>query len=202
MAMTPGENFTSSAAVAEASGELRTESAATQISPPAPEHADFWLRLLAAAIDFAILALFVGVVASFYAVGARIPKQFAKLHPGQAPSEMIRIFGRRFLDFLLGLYIVCNWLYFAAAESSVWQATPGKRATGLYVADRNGRKINFGRASARFFAGRLLLHVPVAGLPYFWIDCMVAAFPPQKQALHDRVARCVVFRKAAGDFDD
>lgn len=199
--MTPGENFAASATVAETPAEFRKE-VAPQASQPLAERADFWLRLLAAAIDFAILALFVGVVASFYAVGARIPKEFTELHPGQAPSEIVRIFGARFLYSLLGLYIVCNWLYFAAAESSVWQATPGKKATGLYVADPQGRKINFSRASARFFAGRLLLHVPVAGVPYFLIDCIVAAFPPQKQALHDLAAGCVVFRKAAVDFDD
>lgn len=198
--MTPRQDFSMS--VAEASVRSRQAVAARQVVPAPAERAPFGLRLLAAAIDFAILALFVGVVASFYAVAARMPKEFTELHPGQAPSEIIRIFGARFLDFLLGLYILCNWLYFAAAESSAWQATPGKRAAGLYLADPQGRKINFSRASARFFAGRLLLHVPVAGIPYFLIDCIMAAFPPRQQALHDRLARCVVFRKAAGNLDD
>jgi uncharacterized RDD family membrane protein YckC len=172
-------------------------------SAQALERAEFWPRFLAAALDFAILALFVGVIASFYAVGARIPKQFVEqVHPGATPAEMIRLFGARFFRVLLGLYIVCNWLYFAAAESSAWQATPGKKIVGLYVADPYGRKINFGRASARFFSGRLPLHLPTVGIPYFLINCIVAAFPLRKQALHDRVARCVVFKKATYDFSE
>lgn len=200
--MPPRDNLAIGTAVLEGSYEFRDAAAGAQISQPAAERAGFWLRLLAAAIDFAIPALFIGVVASFYAVGAHVPKQFAEMHPGQAPSEIIRIFGAGFLHFLLGLYIVCNWLYFAAVESSAWQATPGKKALRLYVADRQDRKINFTRASVRFFSGRLLLHVPLAGIPYFLIDCLVAAFPPQKQALHDRVASCVVFKKTPRDFDE
>ncbi|MGB6874886.1 MAG: RDD family protein [Candidatus Acidiferrales bacterium] len=119
-------------------------------------HAAFWPRFCAAALDFAILALFVGVVASFYSVAHRVPKQFAELYPGEAPSQVIRIFGARFFVVLLCLYIFFNWLYFAISESSVWQATLGKKIVGLYVEDREGRRITFGRASVRFLGGRLL----------------------------------------------
>jgi uncharacterized RDD family membrane protein YckC len=163
---------------------------------PTIMHAGFWLRFLAAAVDFAILALFVGVVVSFYSVATHNAKQFVEqLHPGAAPSQMIQIFGMHFLVLLLCLYIFSNWLYFAVSESSQWQCTPGKKFVGLYVTDQAGRGISFARASARFFGGRLLLHIPMLGIPYFLIDCMVAAIPPKKQAIHDQIARCLVLRR-------
>jgi uncharacterized RDD family membrane protein YckC len=158
-------------------------------------HADFGPRFLAAALDFAILALFVGVIVSFYAVATRIPKQFVEqVHPGATPAEMIQLFGTRFLGLLLGVYIVCNWLYFAFSESSVWQATLGKKIVGLCVTDAHRRRLTFARASARFFGGRLPLHIPTIGIPYFLVDCIAAAFPPRHQALHDRMAACLVLK--------
>ncbi|MFZ0332656.1 MAG: RDD family protein [Candidatus Acidiferrales bacterium] len=163
-------------------------------APPPSIHASFGARFVAAAIDFAVLALFVGVVASFYSVAAHIPKQFAELSPSAAPGQVIRLFGARFLTFLLVLYIFCNWLYFALSESSVWQATLGKKSLGLHVTDSEGRRITFGRASVRFFTGRLLLHLPTVGIPYFLLDCLVAAFPPRHQALHDLLAHCLVLK--------
>lgn len=164
-------------------------------STPAVAYSSFWTRSFAAAIDFAVLALLVGVVASFYSVAHRVPKQFAELYPGEAPRQIIRIFGARFLFVLLGLYILCNWLYFAISESSLWQATLGKRILGLHIADCEGRRVTFGRASARFLGGRLLLHLPAIGIPYFLLDCVFAAFPPRKQAIHDRLARCLVVKR-------
>ena len=157
-------------------------------------HADFGLRLLAAAIDFAVLALFVAVVASFYSVAHHIPKQFTELAPGEAPGQVVRLFGAGFLRVLLVLYIACNWLYFAISESSEWQATLGKRIIGLCVTDDRRNRLTFLRASARFLGGRLLLHVPTMGIPYFLLDCIVAAFPPRYQALHDRMAACLVLK--------
>jgi uncharacterized RDD family membrane protein YckC len=163
-------------------------------APPPIVHASFGARFVAAAIDFAVLALFVGVVSSFYSVAAHIPKQFAELSPSAAPSQVIHLFGARFLTVLLCLYIFCNWLYFAISESSVWQATFGKKSLGLHVTDNEGRRVTFGRASVRFFTGRLLLHLPTVGIPYFLIECLFAAFPPRHQALHDLLARCLVLK--------
>lgn len=142
------------------------------------------------------MALFVGVIVSFYSVATHNSMQFVEqLHPGTTPSQIIRLFGARFLVALLCLYIFCNWLYFAVSETSLWQSTLGKKFTGLYVTDQAGRRISFGRASARFFGGRLLLHIPTLGIPYFLIDCIIAAVPPKKQAIHDRIAGCFVLRR-------
>jgi len=83
---------------------------------------------------------------------------------------------------------VAGWLYFAVLESSAMQATPGKLALGLYVADVNGRRIGFGKASGRFF-GKILSSL-LLGIGY-----VVAAFSARKQALHDMISGCLVLRR-------
>jgi uncharacterized RDD family membrane protein YckC len=96
---------------------------------------------------------------------------------------------------LLFGFILLSWLYFAISESSAKQATPGKRFLGLYVTGQNRHQLTFARASARFFTGRFLLHVPMLGALYFMIDCLLIAVPPRKQAIHDRIAGCLVLKK-------
>jgi uncharacterized RDD family membrane protein YckC len=83
---------------------------------------------------------------------------------------------------------VAQWLYFALLESSSWQGTLGKKALGLIVTDMMGRRISFARATGRHFAkiisGMILL-----------IGYLMAGFTERKQALHDMIAGCLVFRK-------
>jgi len=155
----------------------------------------FGPRCLAAIVDFVVLAIPVAVVVSFYSVFRKIPTEFLNLHPGESPAEVSGKFGMRFLSVLSGGYILASWLYFAIAESSSRQATPGKRICGLYVVDLNRRKVTFGRATARFFAGRPWIHVPLFGWLYVVVDCLFAAIPPRGQAIHDRIARCLVLRR-------
>jgi uncharacterized RDD family membrane protein YckC len=73
-------------------------------------------------------------------------------------------------------------------ESSPLQATIGKLAVGLRVTDLQGQRISFGRATGRFFAkwlsGAILL-----------IGYLMAGFTEKKQALHDRIAGCLVLWK-------
>jgi uncharacterized RDD family membrane protein YckC/Tfp pilus assembly major pilin PilA len=81
--------------------------------------------------------------------------------------------------------LVAAWLYTAIGESGPRQATWGKRLFGLQVADANGRRIGFGRASARFFL-RYLSMLPLL-LGYF-----MQPFTARRQALHDLLASTVV----------
>jgi uncharacterized RDD family membrane protein YckC len=73
-------------------------------------------------------------------------------------------------------------------ESSPFQATIGKVAVGIYVADLQGQRISFGRATGRFFgkilSGAILL-----------IGYLMAGFTEKKQALHDTMAGCLVLVK-------
>lgn len=70
-------------------------------------------------------------------------------------------------------------------ESSSWQATFGKMLIGIRVANREGKRISFGRASARFF-----LRI-VSG---FVIGSLLIPFARRKQALYDMIAGCVVLK--------
>ena len=170
-------------------------SAAAPASVP-PHSAGFWLRLAAAILDITFLAIPVAVIVSFYSVFTGNALEFLRLHPGESSSELVQGFGAPFVHALGVIFIIGSWLYFAFSESSSWQGTPGKKIFGLRVTDREFHRVTFGRASLRFGVGRLLAHVPVCGGIYFLADCFCAAVPPRKQAIHDRIAGCVVLRKA------
>ncbi|MDH5835031.1 RDD family protein [Luteimonas kalidii] len=81
----------------------------------------------------------------------------------------------------LALAALLALAWFAAFEASAWQATPGKRALGLRVADTRGKRIGIARAALRHLAGALS-----------WVTLnighLLALVPPRRQALHDRVA--------------
>jgi uncharacterized RDD family membrane protein YckC len=154
--------------------------------PPTVGYAGFWLRFVAVIIDFIVI----------YAVRAILFKPF-----GIGMGMGIGVFhGRQPRDFaeiapMLGMLIrvaiisaIIQWLYFSLMESSVWQATLGKKALGLTVTDLEGRRIGFGRATGRYFAKIL------SSLTLF-IGYMMAGFTEKKQALHDIIAGTLVLRK-------
>lgn len=117
-------------------------------------------------------------------------------------------------SFVLNLIIYCA--YDALFQSSPAQATPGKMALGIAVTDKSGERISLAQASIRvlvklfwliliivaasigsvakeqgeqsplwILSGLLL----IVGLLIFLIGYLMAGFTPQKQALHDRIAR-------------
>lgn len=118
--------------------------------------------------------------------------------------------------------LVVSWMYFAIMESSSLQATFGKKILGIIVTDTQGHKISFPRATARYFGKSFSILIwLVAGLvafmaqnigggesPYkylaillfliglvaFLFGYLMAAFTPEKQALHDIIARCLVVK--------
>jgi uncharacterized RDD family membrane protein YckC len=118
------------------------------------------------------------------------------------------------------LTTLIGWIYFAGMESSDLQATFGKRVLGIIVTNTNGNKISFGRATGRYFAKSIFLVVWIVaafiavmaqitggdtspywgvsgllfivGLLLFFIGYLMAGFTPEKQALHDIIARCLV----------
>ena len=89
------------------------------------------------------------------------------------------------------LYVVLALPWSVLFEASSWQATPGKRALGLVVADTQGRRLKAGHALLRFLAASLS-----------WLSLNIghalAALPPQL-ALHDRISDTRVLRRAASD---
>jgi uncharacterized RDD family membrane protein YckC len=156
--------------------------------------AGFWVRLVAAMLDFLILAVPFAVFVSFLSVAMGIPVDFLQLNPQTPPSEILLKFGPDFLTYGLLFYVVSGWAYFALCESSKLRATPGKLLFGLYVADNTGQPVSFGLASLRFLFGRLLMHVPVVGYYYFLADCLCVGLVPGRRAIHDRMSGCFVLQ--------
>lgn len=160
--------------------------------------AGFWIRLIAAIIDLAIVTVPFAVFVSFLAAAMGISNPFFNHRAGTPLNATMRQFGPVFLAACICFFAAEGWLYFAFAESSAWHATLGKRLLGLYVADLAGNPVNFWRASLRFCFGRLLVHVPVVGGYYFLFDCLYAGLTPARRAVHDLLSGCVVLRETSG----
>lgn len=94
------------------------------------------------------------------------------------------IFGKRPFAAVLAVSI----LYWALMESSKYRATLGKMVMGLYVGDMDGRPLAVGAAFIR--AGGKAFSTVIFGVGY-----VVAFFTQNKQALHDLIAKTLVFDK-------
>jgi uncharacterized RDD family membrane protein YckC len=71
-------------------------------------------------------------------------------------------------------------------------ATPGKMICRLKVVTPEASAIGFGRAAARYFA-QILTNCT------FCIGYLIAAFDPEKRALHDHICRTRVIYKQTTD---
>jgi uncharacterized RDD family membrane protein YckC len=145
-------------------------------------YAGFWLRLVAFTIDLFIVGIGVGIII--------IGPLLKNIAPGASLRELWAFYtsGTRQALAVNLLVQMANWLYFASFESSLWQATPGKRALGIFVTDLAGNRITFARASGRYF-GKLLSEF------IFFFGFIMAGFTQRKQALHDQIAGCLVLRR-------
>jgi uncharacterized RDD family membrane protein YckC len=167
-------------------------------APPAPTataYAGFWLRLVAALIDGLIISIPLAPV--YIIIFINFLKNTQDLQSLQDPTMVWTVLGpKMFLFAIIGVIaVLVQWIYHALFESSAWQGTPGKKALGLIVTDLEGRRVTFGKASGRFFAGRGATLIPSLGGLYYFIDCLCIAFTERKQALHDMIAGCLVLRR-------
>jgi uncharacterized RDD family membrane protein YckC len=151
-------------------------------------------------------------VAQPYGAMPPAPPQYGAVAPGYAPTPYTAVtpyagfwlrVGACLLDalilflpaFVMGILpilgiiidIVGVWLYFALQESSVYQATLGKRALNIYVTDTYGRRLTFGRATGRHFA-KIISSLTLC------IGYIIVAFTEKKQGLHDFMAETLVLR--------
>jgi uncharacterized RDD family membrane protein YckC len=154
------------------------------IPPPRIGYAGFWLRFVAIIIDGIIIEVVLGIPFFLLLGGAGILRAMMS---GNPPEDYLAQFFGAIALFSLAAF-VARWFYFALFESSSWQATPGKRALGLYVTDLAGQRISFGRASGRFF-GKIVSSLTLM------IGYIMAGFTERKQALHDMIAGTLVLRK-------
>jgi uncharacterized RDD family membrane protein YckC len=91
----------------------------------------------------------------------------------------------------LGLWVVFGWLYSALLESSPAQASLGKMALGLQVADASGTRISFARATLRYVI-KTVFTVLTLGVAF-----LVAVFTERHQALYDIPAGTIVIPRGA-----
>jgi len=91
-----------------------------------------------------------------------------------------------FGDNLIAL-ILFGWVYFSVLLSSSWQATLGMKLMKIKIADENGRRISFGRATGRYF-GSLLSGV------LFFVGFLIIPFTKRKQGLHDMIVGTIVLK--------
>lgn len=145
-------------------------------------HAGFWRRVAAWVLDMLIIGAVHWTLMLSFGTWLLVPWAMLGDTHGAATARVLDLG-------LQPLGIVIFWLYYAACESSIWQATPGKMALGLIVTDEYGRRIGFARATGRYFGK--YVSVLVLGVGF-----LLAGWTARKQALHDLMAGCCVLRKA------
>jgi uncharacterized RDD family membrane protein YckC len=96
---------------------------------------------------------------------------------------ILGVMGGTFFNIIIFLM---GWNYFALQESSTRKGTVGKQAMNLIVTDLDGNKISFKQATKRFLCKFL------AAIPFF-AGFLLIFFTEKKQALHDIIAKTVVF---------
>lgn len=122
------------------------------------------------------------------------------------------LYSLRWLFFSPLFAVVVIWLYFSVMESSIWQATPGKKLFGVAVTGVEGQRISFVHASARTFA-KSVTWLPYLGMytlfgltrfyalaDLFKYPCLIGlvlVFASRRQmCLHDAIAWTLVARAA------
>ncbi|HEY9822035.1 MAG TPA: RDD family protein [Candidatus Sericytochromatia bacterium] len=130
------------------------------------QYASFGKRFLAALLDGIILSI-INILVSFV----------LGLILGRAGSQIGSLAG-----------ILIAWLYYAYQESSDKQATLGKQAMGIVVTDLEGKRIDFIKATIRYFSKIISSLILLIGY-------IMAAFTERKQALHDIIAGTLVLNR-------
>lgn len=156
---------------------------------PTVHYAGFWLRFVALIIDGLVLMIPVGIFFVMIAIALGLSIPFKRFPSVDTPDALWAGLGFEFITLIVLVSFVVNWIYYAACESSRWQATPGKMALGLYVTDLEGNRISFAQASGRFFGKLISKYLTI------YIGFIMAGFTAKKQALHDILAGCLVLRK-------
>jgi uncharacterized RDD family membrane protein YckC len=158
-------------------------------------YAGFWRRFAAFWIDHGIMTLFIAGCVTLHAMGSVIEGMDKNL-------DLIGLWKDAFdLDVVFAFLSMTNppfaWItvaliatevvYFTFFESSVWQATPGKRLMKIRVMDYEGQRLEFpqalGRNAFKVFSQILMC-----------LGYLMILVTTRKQALHDRLAKTVMVR--------
>ena len=152
------------------------------------EYAGFWIRFVAYIIDGVIISLleFLLVLPLLGLIGINTLTIDSSTYESMDWELLLPLL----ISAGTGLYLsafLLTWLYYALMESGARQGTVGKMAIGVIVIDENGNRLNFAKASIRYFS-KIISSILLIGY-------IIAAFTPKKQALHDIIANTYVVRK-------
>ncbi len=150
-------------------------------------YAKFWPRFAAAFLDGLILWI-PSKLLELAVGGSAFLVSYIKGELKDMPADDFHKLLTRFLIFQMSSMLL-SLFYFSIMEASKGQSTFGKRALGLRVTDLNGGRITIGRAIARN-AGKY-----VSTLTLF-IGYLMNAWDNKGQTLHDKMAGCLVVKKA------
>ena len=181
---------------------METNSLLDNEIPKYSDYAGFWLRLVASLVDGVVLVvagllilkpilLLFGINYPSFESHSRELIEFLKENPNASFTEILETaLGMSINDYIIIVITsgIMRWLYFAIMESSSKQATLGKMSLRLQVTDMDGNRITFLRATGRHF-GKIISAL------IFLVGFIMAGFTEKKQALHDMMAGCLVYRK-------
>nr|WP_319537538.1 RDD family protein [uncultured Methanospirillum sp.] len=154
------------------------------------ELAGFWRRLAAAIIDLLILCIISAIAAAYLGLGEGwrmllmiIRRQAVVSDDGVPIHSLIPMPAA---TFILVVFILIPWIYFAALESSRNQATLGKIACRVVVSDLHGKPLTFARATLRHFSKYISGIIVFAGF-------ICIGYTRYHQGLHDVIAATLVW---------
>ena len=147
-------------------------------------YSGFFRRALAFIIDMLIVS-----VPTMFVFGPMVALQAVSMGgtPENLSAVQAGLLGATVFSWQL-VTLVLAWLYFAFWESGAKQSTWGKRLLGIKVVGKDGERIGFGRATARFFCKTL-------SYLFFYIGFIMAGFTNRKRALHDLIVETYVVKK-------
>jgi uncharacterized RDD family membrane protein YckC len=131
------------------------------------KYAGFWIRFVALFLDGLILMIPMFALMFLFVGGLMVTREHGYGDPAG--------FQALFYVFFYGLQMLYSTFFHGK-----FGATPGKMAVKIRVVRSDGSPIGFGRAFGRFFA--TVLSGLLCNIGY-----IIAAFDPEKRALHDRI---------------
>jgi uncharacterized RDD family membrane protein YckC len=151
--------------------------------------APVWKRIIAMAIDVCVFVAGFTLVILFLNWFLQLPVEYS-LFEGRGLSVKMTDYVRENFLKIVVIYSLAKLSvivpYFVLLESSLWQATIGKRILKIKVGDSDGNRISIGKAVLRLFgkwiSGQILL-----------IGYLMAFFTEKHRALHDFLAGTFVF---------
>jgi len=147
------------------------------------EPAPMWKRLIAAIIDYLIIASLV----LFFAMVIEV--FFYIVYPGISTDPEFLLNELNVKGITALLFIIIFTVYYSLMESSRFQATFGKMALVLYVTAYDGNRIRFSRALVRTL-GKFISN------SCFYFGYILGFFTEYNRMLHDFIAKTYVVEKA------